>query len=132
MIKVRGEGMLINEVLNLTGLTKKAISYYEKKGLISPLKNSNGYREYTNNDIKLLNEISLYRKLDISIKDIKTIINSNDKKVVLNNIMKDKQKKEIEIKLQRVYLDRIINGDLSVKTINVLNEEIINNEKNSC
>lgn len=63
--------MLINEVCNLTGLTKKAISYYEKHGLIKPRKCSNGYREYSEDDIALLNEISLYRKLDISIKDKK-------------------------------------------------------------
>jgi len=30
-----------------TGLTKKAIKYYENEGLINPLKNSeNNYREY--------------------------------------------------------------------------------------
>lgn len=63
--------MLINEVSNLTGLTKKAICYYEKQGLIKPKKNNNGYREYSDKHIALLNEISLYRKLDISIKDKK-------------------------------------------------------------
>lgn len=124
--------MLINEVSNLTGLTKKAISYYEKQGLINPKKNNNGYREYSDKHIALLNEISLYRKLDISIKDIKKIINSNNKKAILNIIIKDKQKREIEIKMQKVYLDRIINGDLNEQSIKGLNEEIINNEKNSC
>ena len=39
--------MLINEVCILTGLTKKAISYYEKKGLMKPRKSENGYREYS-------------------------------------------------------------------------------------
>ena len=85
--------MLINEVCSLTMLTKKAISYYEKQGLLKPRKGVNGYREYSESDIVLLNEISLYRKLDISIKDIKTIINSKDKKIILNNIMEDKRKK---------------------------------------
>ena len=48
-----------------------AISYYEKQGLIRVRKGNNGYREYSKEDIALLNEISLYRKLDIAIKDIK-------------------------------------------------------------
>ena len=43
--------MLINEACNLTGLTKKAISYYEKHGLIKPRKCGNGYREYSKADI---------------------------------------------------------------------------------
>ena len=66
--------MLINEVCKSTGLTKKAILYYEKENFISPKKLSNGYRDYSNEDIKILQEISLYRKLDISVKDIMTIL----------------------------------------------------------
>lgn len=39
--------MLISEVCNLTGLTKKAISYYEQQGLIKPIRGVNRYREYS-------------------------------------------------------------------------------------
>ncbi len=67
--------MLISKVCNLTGLTKKAISYYEQQGLVKPIRGVNKYREYSQLDVKLLNEISLYRSLDICISDIKKIIN---------------------------------------------------------
>ena len=123
--------MLINEICKLTGLTKKAISYYEKQNLIKPIKSYNGYREYTEEDVALLNEISLYRKLDISIKDIKTMIKSKDKKVILSNIIKEKQKQEMQIKMQKIYLERIIDNDLTEEDINELNQEIIENENNS-
>ncbi|MDS0524328.1 MerR family transcriptional regulator [Clostridium sp. SHJSY1] len=123
--------MLINEACSLTGLTKKAISYYEKQGLIKSQKGSNGYREYLEQDIATLNEISLYRKLDISIKDIKRIINSKDKKIMLSKIMEGKRKKEIEIKMQETYLEKMINIDLDDKAIKKLNEEIIETEKNN-
>ncbi|MCT8977983.1 MerR family transcriptional regulator [Clostridium sp. CX1] len=123
--------MLISEVCSLTGLTKKAISYYEEQGLIKSKKNSNGYREYSVDDIVLLNEISLYRKLDIAIKDIKTVLISKDKKNILNNIIQEKQKKEIQIKMQKIYLEKIINNDFDEKTIKELNEEIIEIEKNN-
>lgn len=123
--------MLINDVCSLTGLTKKAISYYEKQGLLNPRKGINGYREYSENDVVVLSEISLYRKLDISIKDIKLIINSDDKKIVLNKIMKDKYKKEIQLKMQKSYLERIINDNFDENSIRQLNEEIINIEKSS-
>ena len=99
--------MLINEACNLTGLTKKAISYYEKQGLIKPKKGSNGYREYSKADIALLNEISLYRKLDIAIKDIKVIVESKDRIATINKIIKEKQNKEIQIRIQKIYLERI-------------------------
>lgn len=123
--------MLISEVCSLTGLTKKAISYYEEQGLIKSKKNSNGYREYSVDDIVLLNEISLYRKLDIAIKDIKTVLISKDKKNILNNIIQEKQKKEIQIKMQKIYLEKIINNNFDEKTIKELNEEIIEIEKNN-
>lgn len=123
--------MLINEVCSLTGLTKKAMSYYEEQGLIEPKKNNNGYRDYSVDDIALLNEISLYRKLDIATKDIKTILKSKDKKNMINNIIQEKQKKEIQIKMQKIYLEKIINSDFDEKTIKELNEEIIEIEKNN-
>lgn len=123
--------MLINEVCNLTGLTKKAICYYERQGLLKPRKGINGYREYSETDITLLNEISLYRKLDISIKDIKTIIKSNDKKNIISDIIKDKQNKEIEIKMQKIYLEKIIDNNFNEKSIKELNIEIIEVEKSN-
>lgn len=123
--------MLINEVCKLTGLTKKAISYYEKHGLISPGKDNSGYREYSNNDIALLNEISLYRKLDIPIKDIKIIIKTENKKAVINKIIREKEKKEMQIKMQKIYLEKVIHNNFNEESIKQLNEEIIQNEKNN-
>lgn len=123
--------MLINEVCSLTGLTKKAICYYEKQGLLKPRKGINGYREYSEYDIVLLNEISLYRKLDISIKYIKIIINSKDKKTTIKKVLEEKQKKEIQIKMQKSYLERIINDDFNENTIKDLSEEIIKTEKSN-
>lgn len=121
--------MLINEVCSLTGLTKKAMSYYEEQGLIKPKKKSNGYREYSVDDIALLNEISLYRKLDISIRDIKLIIKSKNKKDTLNKILEGKHKKEIQIKMQKIFLEMVINNNFNEDYIKELNEEIIKAEK---
>lgn len=123
--------MLINEVCKLTGLTKKAISYYEEQELIEIKKNNSGYREYSTEDISLLNEISLYRKLDIGIKDIKLILRSKDKNSILNNIIQEKQKKEMQIKMQKIYLDKIINNNFNDEFLKVLNEEIIEIEQNN-
>lgn len=77
--------MLINEVCKECNLTKKAIEYYESQGLLTPKKDTNGYRIYKEQDVSLLKEISLLRKLDISISDIKSIFASKDKKEALAN-----------------------------------------------
>ena len=123
--------MLIKEVCSLTGLTKKAISYYEKQGLIDVKKGNNGYREYSKEDIVLLNEISLYRKLDISIKDIKIIINSKDKRSIINKIIKEKQNKEIQLKKEKIYLEKILDNDFNENFIREINKEIIEIENNN-
>lgn len=61
--------MFINEVCKLTGLTKKAVEYYEKQGLLSPEIMENGYRKYEIEEIYALKEISLLRKMGIGIAD---------------------------------------------------------------
>ena len=67
--------MNIKAAAEKTGLTKKAIKYYESEGLINPLKNvENNYREYSDEDIIRLNLIGALRSLDIPIKGIKDVI----------------------------------------------------------
>lgn len=53
--------MLRNEIQNKTGLTRKALEYYEEKGLIRPHKAKNGYREYSEENLQTLTQISLLR-----------------------------------------------------------------------
>lgn len=46
--------MYIKEVCRECKLTKKAIEYCEQQGLISPINEGNGYRNYTDDDILTL------------------------------------------------------------------------------
>lgn len=54
--------MLLNEIINEVGMTKRAVKYYEEKGLLSVDKDNNGYRNYTAQDVETLKKISVYRK----------------------------------------------------------------------
>lgn len=66
--------MLLNEIIEEVGMTKRAVKYYEEKGLLTVQKDSNGYRNYTDQDVEILKRISVYRKLGIGIKDIQRIL----------------------------------------------------------
>lgn len=67
--------MNINELERLTGITKQNIRFYEKKELLHPARNSeNNYREYTQDDLMRLKTIKLLRKLDLSLEDIRRIL----------------------------------------------------------
>ena len=103
--------MRINEVIQQVDLTKRAIKYYEQEGLLSVAKDKNGYRNYTNEDIKTLKEISVYRKLGISIKDIKTLLSTRDKQL-----------------LEEIYKSKISELESYKNEINLLEKFIYNND----
>lgn len=66
--------MKINEVEQLVGISKKNIRFYEQEGLIAPSRNAeNGYREYGQEDVAVLKEIKLLRKLSVPIEEIRKI-----------------------------------------------------------
>lgn len=102
--------MRINEVVKQVDLTKRAIKYYEEEGLLSVRKDDNGYRNYTDEDIEILKEISVYRKLGISIDDIKKLLNNKDKQI-LEKIYKEKLNKVEEFKNEVQYLKDFIDND---------------------
>lgn len=66
--------MLIHEVSRTTGVTKKAIEYYCEQGLICPAILENGYRDFGQNEVERLGQISVLRKLGISGEEIKTVL----------------------------------------------------------
>ncbi len=66
--------MKINEVEQKVGITKKNIRFYEQQGLLKPERNAqNGYREYSEEDLLLLQKIKLLRKLSVPIEEIRKI-----------------------------------------------------------
>lgn len=98
-----------SEVEKITGLRRKAILYYEEKKLISPAFEENNYRNYSEEDLNRLIKISLYRRLGLSISEIKNILDSNNKKI--GKILRDRDYKiELE-KNKKNLLERIVRGD---------------------
>lgn len=88
--------MLVKEACKECLLTKKAIEYYEKQGLVSPKVNESGYRDYSNKDISILKEISVLRKLGLSIDNIKDVLSSKNKAATLM-----KYKYLIDLKMEK-------------------------------
>ncbi len=64
--------MKINEVEARVGITKKNIRFYEEQGLLAPRRNSeNGYREYGEEEVAVLRQIKLMRKLGVPLEEIR-------------------------------------------------------------
>ena len=65
--------MKIKQVEELVGITRKNIRFYEDQGLLNVERAENGYREYHQEDVIRLQEIKLFRKMDISIEEMKSL-----------------------------------------------------------
>ena len=102
--------MKINEVAKITGLSKRAIKYYESKGLIKVKKDENGYRNYIEIQVEQLNQINTYRKLGIAINDIIPLMKSNDKDLLVK-IIKDKKVSMQIANDELEMLQRLIDGE---------------------
>ena len=63
--------MTIKEIENLSGMTRANIRFYETEGLLTPSRDSNGYRNYTEKDLEILKRIRLLRTLHLSLADIR-------------------------------------------------------------
>lgn len=95
--------MTINDISKELGLTKRAIKFYEEKGLLSVPKDENGYRNYSEEHIRLLKTISVYRKLGIGIGDIERILHYEEEAILLRVLhekeqeLRDKQEELLEL-----------------------------------
>lgn len=65
--------MTIKEMEALSGMTRANIRFYETEGLLSPARNPNGYRDYSEEDLEILKKIRLLRALHISLEEIKAL-----------------------------------------------------------
>ena len=68
----------IGDISRLFNLSSEMIRYYEKMGIIDPIRDEkNGYRYYSIFDIYILLECLQYQNLGMKIKEIPNFINFN-------------------------------------------------------
>lgn len=88
-------------------LSKRAIKFYEEQHLINVNRDENGYRNYSEKDIAILKEISVYRKLGIQIQDIKKLLYRED--VSLLDEILNKKKQDLKVyQMQLIALKEFI------------------------
>lgn len=63
----------VGDFANFSRTTRNTLHYYDKIGLLSPVRGGNKYRYYTSGQLGLVNVIRTLQKLGLSLVDIKTI-----------------------------------------------------------
>lgn len=110
--------MLRNEVQDKTNLSRKAIEYYEEKGLVHPKKLENGYRDYSDGDVEVLKKISLLRNVGLSISEIALYLDSKEE--VLASILRRKEHELDICKKRKNVLKLIVKGE----SVDLINDEL--------
>lgn len=100
--------MLINELAKQCNITKKAVQYYVEQGLLNPVILENGYREFSEEDRGKLEKIVLYRKLDLSISQIKSVLEDSD---TIHTILYQRMMELEKEKAKQEILKKIASGE---------------------
>lgn len=73
--KVKGTKMNISDVAKKTGLTSKAIRFYEEKGVVTPpLRSENGYRHYDSHHLDELNLLRQARQVGFTLDECRELV----------------------------------------------------------
>lgn len=108
--------MMIGEIADFFGISRKAIRLYEKKGIIKPVEvdATNGYRYYSAEQVQQLNALIELKALGFSLDEIKWIIDGKTEKAALLAMLEKKRQAWQETMNQARYkeecLDNIINN----------------------
>lgn len=85
--------MLIGEMADFFGISRKAMRVYEKKGIIKPVKvdDENGYRYYSAEQVQQLNALLELKALGFSLDEIKMVIDGQKAKEPLLEMLEKKR-----------------------------------------
>lgn len=80
--------MTIKEVEERLNMPRANIRYYEQEGLISPARAENGYREYSEEDVRMLERVQLLRALHCTVSEIREL---KEGRATLAQVLKHKE-----------------------------------------
>ena len=122
--------MTIKEVEKKFNISRANIRFYEKEGLLEPKRSDNEYRNYSEEDLKILEKILLFRKCNISIENIRLIFNG---KKSIEEVFKEqitvienevKQLEGAKIMCKKLSQEKSSVDDIDTeKYINIMNNE---------
>ena len=112
--------MKIYQVEELVGITKKNIRFYEDKGLLNPDRNpQNDYREYSLEDVRLLEKIKLLRKLSVPIEEINLLENGKlSMTQCMNQQIERLEKEQKNVQVMKEFCERLKEEAVDINSLN--------------
>jgi DNA-binding transcriptional MerR regulator len=66
--------MLIGELAEKAGTSARTLRYYEEQGLVRPRRDANGYRQYDDAELRVVNEIRARLAAGFGLEDIRPFV----------------------------------------------------------
>lgn len=114
--------MTTHEVEEMLDITKKTLIYYENEGLVKPLRDNNNYRCYNQDDISKIKFILLLREMDVTIEEIKQIIN---KKKSIRDVLENKKDLIKQRQLDLDHIDEKINNYIKRRKVKIAVDHVL-------
>lgn len=104
----------IGEVASLLGLNPRTLRYYEQTGIVSPMRDENGYRLFSLNDVGQLRFVLRAKKLGLTLRDIKDLLEH----------MRAYRCRTVRSSLRERVIDRIAEIEEQVRELAVLKQDL--------
>jgi DNA-binding transcriptional MerR regulator len=105
--------MEIRQLVERSGVPAKTIRYYEEVNLLpSPSRKPNGYREYSEADVNRLKLVAGARRVDLSLEDIKEILDLRDRRIAPCSVLLDLLDRKASEIHQRINELEVLEKDL--------------------
>ncbi|KGT94932.1 transcriptional regulator [Erwinia typographi] len=106
--------MNISDVAKKTGLTSKAIRFYEEKGLVTaPLRSENGYRSYTAKHLEELTLLRQARQVGFNLEECREMV------TLFNN----PQRHSADVKART--LDKVAEIEAHIRELNLMRDRLV-------
>ena len=116
----------VGELAKAFKLSRTALLYYDKLGLLSPLTRTAGnYRQYSQNDYERLKQICIYREAGLSLEAIGEILNSsaNHSADVLEQRLATLNEEISSLRQQQQFIIGLLGKDSLVRTAKSMTKE---------
>jgi len=118
-VTLMGKLTKIRDLSTTYDVSARTLRYYEDMGLISSTRNDDyAYRMYDENAVRRLEQILILRKLNISIKDIQRVFNTDGSDVVLEVLENKVQNIDDEIALLHELKNIVLDFIREIKQVN--------------
>jgi DNA-binding transcriptional MerR regulator len=95
----------VKQLSRMAGITPRTLHYYDEIGLLKPSQvGDNGYRYYGEESLFRLQQVMLYRQLDMPLENIKQIMARRD-----FDVMSALETHKQELRKRIVHMERLIN-----------------------